>query len=170
MVIMLFGYAFPERVTPVCEGSIPPPPPPPPPADEGDGGGDGDGESNPENDNLLVNVQNLRVDWKDYNDLTLGNSSSNALTIDKIKVSWDRDWVSTKLKKCKIGGTSYWPGGNAESDETVDIQDATIPANSDDISFALEFTNAWLNWEDIRISFIMADGSVREINSVSDGS
>lgn len=137
--------------------------------DSSGAGGGGGGEENQEKDKLRVNIQNLRISGKNYNNLTLGNNSTSAITIDKVKVSWSGGGTS-RLDNVSIGGNSCWPGGsNKQSGELVDIQNKQLNANSNNISFALHWSNSWASGEDVQLVFTMGDGSERVINSAGDG-
>lgn len=126
-----------------------------PPSDEE--GDEEEGESSPAM-NLSLEVEgDFEVDGMSANDLKLKNDSDFPVTIDKIKVVWSGSTNSQKVKKIYIDGVEIW-SGSKRSNQTIDISDYTVSADSEDIPIRFDFSTD-LDGKVLELTFTMSDGT-----------
>lgn len=113
---------------------------------------------------LLVNGTNalLLNPYLDITGITLGNSSSSALTIDKMKVSWSNVTGTPTLNQVRINNIDVWTGTTASGSE-INITDIAVPAGSGTIPVNYVRFSGSMAGGIIVIEFIMSDSSVKRI-------
>jgi type II secretory pathway pseudopilin PulG len=99
---------------------------------------------------------------KDINEVTLQNSGSSTITIDKITVSWVGGTAGAHFTLIKINGANVWTG-SASSGQTVDITNVAISSGAaaipfDSLLFDSKMTNSIIN-----VFFVMSDKSIAQI-------
>ncbi len=127
-------------------------------------GGGGDGGGDTEADNLVVDASNVKL-WGDYwvYNITMENTGSESVTIDKVKVTWSGASKYTDLWVIFIGRDWVWVG-NGDSGETFDIEDTTINAgNTTTLEFVFDY---YIDGAQLSFDLIMSDGSIVSTNNI----
>lgn len=117
-----------------------------------------------DNHYLLVNKDNVSVGGTGnqfLQNITLKNSSSSQVTIDKVVVSWTK--TGADLENVEINGSNVWTG-SASSGEVLDITNTILTSNTSGISTEFDF-DACVKDSTFNISFIILDGSQKETNT-----
>lgn len=87
--------------------------------------------------------------------VTIRNSSSTPVTIDRMIVTWD---ISNRtMSQIRINNSTVW-SGTATSGQTVNINNTTIPANTTRSIDLIQF-NSNMSSATINLSFVMTDGN-----------
>ncbi|MFC1564289.1 type II secretion system protein [candidate division KSB1 bacterium] len=130
--------------------------------EEGDdppGGGGGDdppGGGEDMSGSFLV-TGNLRINGSQDNDVTVSNSSQNALTVTKIKVKWSNSRNYERLQEIKANGNVIWSGYN-KSNQDANISNGTINPGSGGVNLNFKW-NRSLQGKNLELIFTFSDGS-----------
>jgi len=108
---------------------------------------------------LLIDLTNANQLLLDIEGITLENTGSGDITIDKVVVSWTGSAGGENITAVQIGGGDVEWTGSELSDNTLELTDyvltaSTGPVNLDYISFDSNMVDS-----EMTISFVMADGS-----------
>ena len=88
--------------------------------------------------------------------VTIRNSSSSAITINRMIVTWS---ISNRtMSLIRINGFNVWTGSANSSPADVNITNTTIPANTTRSINLIQFNSTMLNAV-ITLSFVMTDGT-----------
>gem|GEM_PF-775567 len=86
--------------------------------------------------------------------LTIRNSSSSSVTIDRVIVTWNIS--NRRMTQIKINGSTVWSGTASSSPADVNINNTTIPANTTRSIDLIQFNSTMIN-ATITLSFHMTD-------------
>jgi hypothetical protein len=117
-------------------------------------------------DRLMVNTSVTRFNPArntDFIDLTIQNASnSQAITINRMIVSWQKTGTARRLRNIIIAGSSRWTG-NLASPADCDITNYTLNTTPAIRNVLLRFGGDMAGTVSISIQFVMTDGSIRSV-------
>ena len=101
---------------------------------------------------------NLVIDGNGDDDIRISNTGSSPVIVTDMKIRWRNDRSWERIQRITINGTDVW-SGSQRSNRNIDIINATIPGNANNVPVVFEFSHNLGGKEYRRIEFNMQDNS-----------
>lgn len=98
--------------------------------------------------------------------ITLGNSHTSPITLDKMSVSWTSGTGGSSLIEIRINGSSVW-SGSVGSATQVDIINIVLPAETGSIPINFIRFNSNMTGAIFDITFTMVDSSSKTVSGIT---